>query len=107
MDLTARLRDCIHHPQQREKAEGFKSIIADILSLPPAEQSKNLKAYVEAVLDEQVGLVVARQLLSEFISLFDSRITDTDIQKELLSFAIDHAQPRAVSFEEQVHTASL
>lgn len=82
-------------------------MIADILSLPPAEQSKNLKAYVEAVLDEQVGLVVARQLLSEFISLFDSRITDTDVQKELLSFAIDHAQPRAVSFEEQVHTASL
>lgn len=100
MDIETRLHDCISLPQQKEKLDAFRSILSDILSYTNQEQQ--LQDYIEAVLDEQVGLVIARQLLAEFIGLFEDKITDRKIQKQLLLFAIERAQPRAVSFEESV-----
>ncbi|KAI9492136.1 cop9 complex subunit [Zychaea mexicana] len=104
MDVSKRLKDCTVQPQQKEKLDGFRSVLDDILSSTPLgpDQIQHLKDYVESALNEQVGLVVSRQLLGEFIDLFDNRIADTEIQKQLLSFAIDQANPRAVSFEEQL-----
>lgn len=100
MNIEARLHDCISLPQQKEKLDAFRSILNDILSY--TNQVQQLQDYIEAVLDEQVGLVIARQLLAEFIGLFEDKITDHNIQKQLLLFAIERAQPRAVSFEESV-----
>ncbi|KAF7726476.1 COP9 signalosome complex subunit 4 [Apophysomyces ossiformis] len=100
MDITQRLRDCVVVTQQREKLDAFRSMLDEILSLPQQEQ--NLRAYVEAVLDDQVGLVIARQLLTEFMGILDARITDREIQKDIVLFAIERAQLRAVSFEEQL-----
>lgn len=100
MNIESRLVDCISLPQQKEKLEAFRSILNDILS--SSDKAPHLQDYIEAVLDEQVGLVISRQLLSEFISLFKEKITDHNVQKQLLLFAIERAQPRAVSFEESV-----
>ncbi|KAI9471006.1 MAG: proteasome component region PCI domain-containing protein [Benjaminiella poitrasii] len=100
MDLNARLQSCIHHSQQKEKLDAFHSVLQDILL--SQNQVQHLQDYIEAVLNEQVGLVIARQLLSEFIGLFTDKITDHATQKQLLLFAIDCAQPRAVSFEESL-----
>lgn len=100
MDLTARLHECILLPQQKEKIDAFRNVLNDILS--SANQAQ-LQSYIEAVLDEQVGLVISRQLLSEFIAMFSEKITDHTVQKQLLLFAIERSQPRAVSFEESVN----
>jgi COP9 signalosome complex subunit 4 len=100
MNIESRLQDCINLPQQKDKLEAFRSILSEILASP--NQVQQLQDYVEAVLDERVGLVIARQLLSEFIGLFKDKITDHDTQKQILLYAIERAQPRAVSFEESV-----
>lgn len=100
MNIESRLLDCISLPQQKEKLNAFRSILNDILL--SSDQAQQLQDYIEAVLDEQVGLVISRQLLSEFIALFNEKITDHNVQKQLLLFAIERAQPRAVSFEESV-----
>lgn len=100
MSIESRLQDCINLPQQKDKLDAFRSVLDEILSSP--NQLQQLHNYVEAVLDEQVGLVVARQLLSEFIGLFKDKITDHDVQKQILLYAIEQTQPRAVSFEESV-----
>ncbi|KAG2222608.1 hypothetical protein INT45_008727 [Circinella minor] len=104
MDISQRLQNCITNSQQKDKLDGFRSVLDDILSSTPLgpDQVQHLKDYVESVLDEQTGLVVSRQLLAEFIDLFDKRIKESEIQKQLLLFAIERAQPRAVSFEEQL-----
>lgn len=104
MDITQRLQQCVIEPQQKTKIDAFTQVLGDVLAsseVGPA-QVQNLKEYVQCVLDEQVGLVVARQLLSDFISLFNERIQDTQVKKQILTYAIDLAQPRSVSFEEQV-----
>ncbi|GAA5807287.1 hypothetical protein MFLAVUS_000644 [Mucor flavus] len=100
MNIESRLIDCISLPQQKEKLDAFRSILNDILV--SSNQSQHLQDYIEAVLDEQVGLVISRQLLSEFIALFNEKITNHNVQKQLLLFAIERAQPRAVSFEESL-----
>jgi COP9 signalosome complex subunit 4 len=100
MNIESRLSDCVNLPQQKEKLDAFRGILTDILACH--NQVQQLQDYIEAVLDEQVGLVIARQLLSEFIALFNDKITDHEVQKQLLLFAIERAQPRAVSFEESV-----
>ncbi|CAO3652676.1 unnamed protein product [Cunninghamella blakesleeana] len=113
MDITTRLNQCILLPQQKQKMDEFTSILNDIISstIPtdnsqfiPASNAdtlvKLLQEYIDAVLNEQVGLVNARQLLTEYIDLFDTHIKDTEIQKKCISYAIEKAQPRVVSFEE-------
>lgn len=100
MNIESRLVDCISLPQQKEKLDAFHAILNDILS--SSNQAQQLQDYIEAVLDERVGLVISRQLLLEFIGLFNEKITEHNIQKQLLLFAIERAQPRAVSFEESV-----
>ncbi|KAI8364208.1 PCI domain-containing protein [Blakeslea trispora] len=98
MYTKSNLQNCISLSQQKEKLDAFNSVLKEILSTPDPVQ--HLKDYVEAVLDEQVGLVIARQLLTEFLALFENEIADHNVQKQLLLFAIERAQPRAVSFEE-------
>ncbi|KAJ8659523.1 hypothetical protein O0I10_004888 [Lichtheimia ornata] len=104
MDITQRLQQCVIEPQQKTKIDAFTKVLDDVLAssaVGPA-QVQNLKEYVQCVLDEQVGLVVARQLLSEFIALFNDRVQDNEVKKQVLTFAIELAQPRSVSFEEQL-----
>ncbi|CAO3650969.1 unnamed protein product [Cunninghamella echinulata] len=117
MDITIRLNQCISLPQQKQKIEEFTNILKEIITttIPTNNNNNNnqsipasntetlvklLQEYIDAVLSEQVGLVNARQLLTEYIELFDTHIKDTEIQKKLLSYAIEKAQPRVVSFEE-------
>ncbi|RCI04970.1 hypothetical protein CU098_001220, partial [Rhizopus stolonifer] len=94
-----RLKECISTLQQKEKMEAFSSVLEDILN---SNNTQQLKLYIDAVLNEQVSLVISRQLLSECIALFDNKITNHATQKELLLYAISRTQPRAVSFEESL-----
>lgn len=53
-----------------------------------------------SVANENVSLVISRQILSEFCSCFSS-LPDA-VGKEVAHFTLDKVQPRVVSFEEQV-----
>jgi len=54
------------------------------------------------VANENVSLVISRQILTEFCSYFSS-LPDA-VGKEVAHFTLDKVQPRVVSFEEQVIT---
>jgi len=56
------------------------------------------------VANENVSLVISRQILTEFCSYFSS-LPDS-VGKEVAHFTLDKVQPRVVSFEEQVTTVS-
>jgi len=53
-----------------------------------------------SVANENVSLVISRQILSEFCSCFSS-LPDA-VGKDVAHFTLDKVQPRVVSFEEQV-----
>ncbi|KAI9281982.1 hypothetical protein BY458DRAFT_429177 [Sporodiniella umbellata] len=97
MGIEERLKECVSISQQKEKVEAFSSVLGDVMASNETEQ---LKLYVDAVLNEQVSLVISRQLLSDCISLLDTRINNNVQKKELILYTISRTQPRAVSFEE-------
>ncbi|CEI93959.1 hypothetical protein RMCBS344292_08183 [Rhizopus microsporus] len=100
MNLQTRLQECLSISQQKERIDAFSSVLNDILL--SSSNTQDLEYYIDAVLNDQVGLVASRQLLSDFIALFDQKITNHSTQKQLLLYAIARTQPRSVSFEESL-----
>ena len=104
MDLHAQLLDVEHVPMQKDKLSSYKSILDTILfaSSNINELEQKLNIYVDAILQEHIGLVVSRQALTDFITAVDERVQDAHTKKEAFQFAINRIQSRVVSFEEQV-----
>lgn len=61
---------------------------------------EGLKALIEAIVHENVSLVISRQIFSE-ISCHLPKLSD-ELGKIICNFALGKIQPRVISFEEQV-----
>ncbi|RIA92974.1 PCI domain-containing protein [Glomus cerebriforme] len=103
-DINEKLANIAAIPSQKDKTAEYRSLLETILSstndVLPAE---NLEAFVEHIVQEQVGLVISRQVLSDFVQGVD-KISNPEIKKRVLHFALNKVQPRVVSFEEQIST---
>ena len=64
------------------------------------DQQEGLQAFLVAVLDENLGIVAAKTLLSSFAE-YISEITEVEVAKAVSQFALAKIQGRIVSFEEQ------
>ncbi|KAG2184541.1 hypothetical protein INT43_000450 [Umbelopsis isabellina] len=104
MDLQSQLQEITALPQQKNKLSSYKSVLDTILfaSSDPTELCSKLHIYVDSILQEQVGLVVSRQALSEFIIAIDEKVNDAETKKDIFPFTIEKIQSRVVSFEEQM-----
>uniref|UniRef100_A0A4W3HP75 COP9 signalosome complex subunit 4 n=1 Tax=Callorhinchus milii TaxID=7868 RepID=A0A4W3HP75_CALMI len=85
-------------------------ILEKAMQLTGSEQLEALKAFVEAMVNENVSLVISRQLLTDFCSHLPNLPDGT--AKEIYHFTLEKIQPRVISFEEQVasirqHLASI
>jgi len=84
----------------RDLAEKYRSILENILTFGEDELVEGLKAFIEAIVNENVSLVISRQLLSEvgttLVKLQDS------VSKAVSHFTLEIVQPRVISFEDQV-----
>ncbi|XP_009471429.1 PREDICTED: COP9 signalosome complex subunit 4 [Nipponia nippon] len=89
---------------------GYRQILEKAMQLSGVEQLEALKAFVEAMVNENVSLVISRQLLTDFCTHLPSLPDST--AKEIYHFTLEKIQPRVISFEEQVasirqHLASI
>ena len=84
----------------REVQEKYRSILDSILTHGEDELVEGLKTFIEAIVNENVSLVISRQLLSEvgatLVQLEDS------VSKAVSHFTLEVVQPRVISFEDQV-----
>ncbi|KAH0615805.1 hypothetical protein JD844_026340 [Phrynosoma platyrhinos] len=88
----------------------YRQILEKAIQLSGVEQLEALKAFVEAMVNENVSLVISRQLLTDFCTHLPSLPDST--AKEIYHFTLEKIQPRVISFEEQVasirqHLASI
>ncbi|XP_009324322.1 PREDICTED: COP9 signalosome complex subunit 4 [Pygoscelis adeliae] len=88
----------------------YRQILEKAMQLSGVEQLEALKAFVEAMVNENVSLVISRQLLTDFCTHLPSLPDIT--AKEIYHFTLEKIQPRVISFEEQVasirqHLASI
>ena len=84
----------------RDLAEKYRSVLESILPLGEDELVDGLKAFIEAIVNENVSLVISRQLLSEVATQL-TKVEDS-ISKAVSHYTLDIVQPRVISFEDQV-----
>merc|ERR1712179_599210 len=84
----------------KERTEKYRNILDAILKTSGNEQLDGLKIFVEALVNENVSLVISRQILSEFCAHL-SKLTDL-VSRQAAHYTLEKVQPRVISFEEQV-----
>uniref|UniRef100_A0AC11EMC3 COP9 signalosome subunit 4 n=1 Tax=Ovis aries TaxID=9940 RepID=A0AC11EMC3_SHEEP len=94
----------------KDLAGKYRQILEKAIQLSGAEQLEALKAFVESMVNENVSLVISRQLLTDFCTHLPNLPDST--AKEIYHFTLEKIQPRVISFEEQVasirqHLASI
>ena len=90
---------------QKDKSQAYTALLAEALSQSDsAALVRDVHTIVEVVLtQDHVGLVVGRQVLAELVkSLKEQKIQDSDVRKQIIKDTLSVAQPRLVSYEEQV-----
>jgi COP9 signalosome complex subunit 4 len=93
---------------QKDKGPAYLSLLSEILSRQNQSAiGLDLRKLVDTVVNQDnVGLVVGRQVLSELVkALGDGIIKDAELRKDIVKQTLDIAQPRLVSYEEQVSPA--
>lgn len=85
----------------KEQTDKYRTVLDQIHKADDHQfKADGLKAYVESIVNENVSLVISRQLLTE---VSNSLITlPVEMSKDVSHFTLERIQPRVVSFEEQV-----
>jgi len=84
----------------KELIEKLRAILEQIIQMNGEERIAGLRLFVDSMVNENVSLVVSRQLFTDFgarIQLLEDNIAET-----VALFTLEKIQPRVISFEEQV-----
>ena len=86
----------------RDLADRHRAILESILTLGEDQLVDGLKVFIEAIVHENVSLVISRQLLGELVSNHLVKMEDS-VSKAVSHYTLEIVQPRVISFEDQVH----
>ena len=84
----------------RDLTKRYQDILLRCYKLEGDEKVAALKAFIDAIMNENVSQMVTRQLLTEFCNGLQQLNNETC--KGISVFALSRIQPRVISFEEQV-----
>ncbi|KAL0107045.1 hypothetical protein PUN28_015537 [Cardiocondyla obscurior] len=84
----------------KDQAEKYRSTLDMIVFSSGEELVDALKTFIEAIVNENVSLVISRQVLTD-VSTRLLCLPD-EISKAVSHYTLDKVQPRVISFEEQV-----
>ncbi|GIY79652.1 COP9 signalosome complex subunit 4 [Caerostris darwini] len=84
----------------KDQADRYRGVLDNIVKATGIELVEGLQSFVESIVNENVSLVISRQLLTD-VGTHLTKLPD-DVSKAVSHFTLDKVQPRVVSFEEQV-----
>lgn len=84
----------------KDLSERYQQVLKTCYKLVDSEKVEALKAFVDAMVNENVSQIVSRQLLTDFCQHLPQ--LSNSMCKDVCHFALDRIQPRVISFEEQV-----
>lgn len=84
----------------KDQAEKYRATLDTIFKESDDDLVDCLQTFIEAIVNENVSLVISRQILTE-ISVHLMKLPD-DVSKPVSHFMLEKVQPRVISFEEQV-----
>ncbi|KAF2459941.1 COP9 signalosome-like protein complex subunit 4 [Lineolata rhizophorae] len=85
------------------KAAAYSQLLDKIFASSPGEEAlaANLKAYVESILGDSLGIVSSRPLLANFVERFAELRDKPDVVIDVGEHALRLLEPKVVSYEEQ------
>eukprot|EP00039_Didymoeca_costata_P031989 m.36534 g.36534 ORF g.36534 m.36534 type:complete len:406 (+) comp9139_c0_seq2:222-1439(+) len=90
--------------EAKPDAQAYQEVLNTLLASLAVD---DLKFFIHSVVQDSVGLIISRQMLSHFAHALkaeiskETKIISTEQLKDLALFAINEIQPRALSFEEE------
>jgi len=84
----------------KELIEKLRGVLEQIISLKDEERITGLRAFVDSMVNENVSLVVSRQLFTDYGARIQN--LEDDVAEQVALFTLEKIQPRVISFEEQV-----
>ncbi|CAG8480068.1 2243_t:CDS:2 [Ambispora gerdemannii] len=112
-DVAQRLAAIGSIASQKDKTIEYRALLDTILvgsETPNTEDitknnllATNLETFVDYIVQEHVGLVISRQVLTDFVQGV-GKTGNNEVKKRVLHFSLSKIQPRVVSFEEQIST---
>jgi len=84
----------------KDQAEKYRSMLETILTDAGSDLIECLQIFIEAIVNENVSLVISRQILTD-VSSHLVRLPD-ETSKAVSHYTLEKVQPRVISFEEQV-----
>lgn len=98
-EVTAALT-AIENASLAEKPSQYTTLLQTIVTNSQSNDLiANLSAYTRALLDEQLGVVVLRPLISSFVEAFRS-INNSDVKIEVIPLFIELLGPKGAQYEE-------
>ncbi|GFG37299.1 hypothetical protein Cfor_05322 [Coptotermes formosanus] len=83
----------------KDQAEKYRSLLDTILTSRD-DLTETLKVFIEAIVNENVSLVISRQILTDVSTQLT--VLSDPVSKAVSHYTLDKVQPRVISFEEQV-----
>ncbi|CAE1173141.1 COPS4 [Acanthosepion pharaonis] len=84
----------------KDVTERYKAILETTIKTQGDELIPSLHAFVEALVNENISLVISRQILTDFCNHL-TKLPDP-VAKNVAKFTLDRVYARVISFEEQV-----
>jgi len=78
----------------------YRMVLTNIMALAEDDLVDGLKGFIDAIVNENVSLVISRQLLTE-VAQHLVKVEDS-ISKAVSHYTLEVVQPRVISFEDQV-----
>jgi len=90
---------------QKDKGTAYLSLLSSIFSSQGNPNIANdVHALVDHLINQDAGIIAARQVLSELIKgLNSTNIPNTELRRAVVEDVLSVVQLRATSYEEQVH----
>ena len=95
---------------QKDKAPAYSALLTEVLSQQGTTAiTRDVHTVIETVVtQDNVGIVVGRQILSELVkNLAGGIVKNLDVKKEIVKDTLAIVQPHLVSYEEQVCVVRL
>jgi COP9 signalosome complex subunit 4 len=84
----------------KDQAEKYRSLLDAILTSSRDDLTETLKVFIEAIVNENVSLVISRQILTDVSTQLT--VLSDPVSKAVSHYTLEKVQPRVISFEEQV-----
>lgn len=101
--LRISLNELLHQGRsQKDVIDKYRTHLNEVLSFQNPELTELLKIFLSVSLQENVSVIVSRQLVSDVAAAL--KTLDSATSKEIAKFTLSNLQTRAISFEDQVVT---